>query len=502
MEAGQQNQETTNGRPGHRRHRSSQGFLRHGRETYSHAHFRVYKRRWFGLAQLVLLNIVVSWDWLTFAPISATAAEYFDVSETAINWLSTGFLFAFVVISPVTIYTLHRGPKHAILWSSAFLLVGNWIRYIGTRVSGGNYGVVLFGQIVTGLAQPFVLAAPTRYSDLWFTERGRVSATALASLANPFGGALAQLINPLLPTVPSILLLTTLLSTLSTLPSLFLPSAPPTPPTHSSTLAKPALLPSLKSSLLPNPTFYLLLLTFATYVGLFNAFSSLLNQFLYPYAYTEDQAGICGALLILVGLATAACTSPLFDRTHAYLLGIKTLCPLVSLAYLAFVWAPQTRGLPAPYILAAVLGASSFALLPLSLEYLVEVTWPASPEVGSTMCWAGGQLFGGIFIVVMNALKEGESELDGKKGGKGEVVRVPGGDRPPGNMYRALVFQACVAMVVLPCPLALGVKRLGLAHEKGRLRMDEAGEGEGEVQGGGNGVARGREGEGEDGQGD
>jgi FLVCR family MFS transporter 7 len=32
------------------------------RKSYSHVHFKVYKRRWFGLAQLVLLNIVVSWD--------------------------------------------------------------------------------------------------------------------------------------------------------------------------------------------------------------------------------------------------------------------------------------------------------------------------------------------------------------------------------------------------------------------------------------------------------
>lgn len=31
-------------------------------KSYSHANFKVYKRRWFGLAQLVLLNIVVSWD--------------------------------------------------------------------------------------------------------------------------------------------------------------------------------------------------------------------------------------------------------------------------------------------------------------------------------------------------------------------------------------------------------------------------------------------------------
>lgn len=52
------------------------------------------------------------------------------------------------------------------------------------------------GEIVIGFAQPFILAAPTRYSDLWFTNRGRVAATAVMSLANPLGAALGQLINP------------------------------------------------------------------------------------------------------------------------------------------------------------------------------------------------------------------------------------------------------------------------------------------------------------------
>lgn len=61
----------------------------------------------------------------------------------------------------------------------------------------------MFGQILTGLAQPFVLAAPTRYSDLWFTGAGRVAATAIMSLANPFGGALGQLIDPFWVNTPS-----------------------------------------------------------------------------------------------------------------------------------------------------------------------------------------------------------------------------------------------------------------------------------------------------------
>lgn len=98
---------------------------------------------------------------------------------------------------------LHEGPKISIITASVLVLAGNWIRYGGVRSSGsGNFGVVMFGQILTGLAQPFVLSAPTRYSDLWFTNRGRVAATALTSLANPFGAALGQLIVPMWVSTP------------------------------------------------------------------------------------------------------------------------------------------------------------------------------------------------------------------------------------------------------------------------------------------------------------
>jgi FLVCR family MFS transporter 7 len=146
------------------------------------------------------MHVAYVLQWLSFSANSTTASQYYNVTPTAINWLSTAFLFAFVTFSPVTIYALHRGgPKPSIIIASLLILLGNWIRYGATR-SGkhGNFGGVMFGQILTGLAQPFVLSAPTRYSDMWFTNRGRVAATAIMSLANPFGGALAQLIDPFL----------------------------------------------------------------------------------------------------------------------------------------------------------------------------------------------------------------------------------------------------------------------------------------------------------------
>ncbi|EOD50176.1 putative cell surface receptor mfs transporter protein [Neofusicoccum parvum UCRNP2] len=427
----------------------------------------------------MLLNIIISWDWLTFAAVSSDSAEYFRVSESTINWLSTAFLFAFVFISPVVILMLHRGPKPSIITASILTLVGNWVRYAGTRAgSHGYFGVVMFGQILIGLAQPFVLAAPTRYSDLWFTERGRISATALASLANPFGGALGQLIDPFWATkpseVPNMVLYTAILSTIASIPSFFVPAHPPTPPSASSS-RKPTPLGASLRSLLLNPSFWLILIPYGVYVGFFNAFSSLLNQILYPYGFSETDAGICGALLIFVGLLTSAVLSPILDRRHPkpYLRTIKVLCPVVGVCYLAFIWAPPTRSLAAPYAIASVLGAASFALVPVALEYLVEATWPASPEAGSVLCWTSGQLLGGVFIIIMNALKE-----PGCSGSKQcqELGKHSTGWKPPGSMWRALIFQAVVAVAVLPAPLLLGVRRLGLGagHRKGRMEVEDA----------------------------
>lgn len=408
--------------------------------------YRLYKRRFFGLAQLVLLNIVVSWDWLTFAAVSTTASKYYNVSQTAINWLSTAFLFAFVLMAPLVILTLNRsGPKLAILISSALILLGNWIRYAGTRASPPRFGVVMFGQILIGFAQPFVLASPTRYSNLWFSDSGRVSATAVASLANPLGGALGQLVGPFLGSgqagIPDIVLYTSIISTVATFPAPFIPKAPPTPPSAIAASEKLDIRQAL-GELPRNTSFWLIFIPFGVYVGFFNAFSTVINQVFEPYGFSETDAGIAGALLIVVGLVAAAIVSPFVDRTKRHTLTIKVLVPLIALMYIIMIFMPETREIAGPWAISAILGATSFSLLPCTLEYLVLVTHPVSPEITSVLCWTAGQLLGGLFIIIMNALRGGWA---------GE---------PEDTMKGGLVFQAVIAAIVVPLPMFLGTRML------------------------------------------
>ncbi|CEJ90930.1 Putative Major facilitator superfamily transporter [[Torrubiella] hemipterigena] len=422
--------------------------------------YRTYKRRWFGLFQLVLMNIVVSWDWLTYAPVPEQAASYYGVSTSAINWISTAFFLSFVAVFPLAIAALHRGPKLSFMISAVLLLIGNWIRYAGSTSSeGGHFAYAMAGEILIGFAQPFILAAPTRYSDLWFTTRGRVAATALTSLANPLGAALGQLINPLWCSHPSdvsnMVLYVSIISTVASVPAFLIPSKPPTPAAAAAETPKLRLRESL-SALTSSPELWMVLVPFFIYVGLFNCISSLLNQMMVPYGFSDDQAGIGGAVLIVVGLVTAAITSPILDRTKKFVLALKIFVPILGVAFLVFIWMPETRDIAGPYVILAIIGASAFALVPVALELLTELSHPLSPEVTATVGWAGGQLFGAIFVIVCDALPAAA-------------------DGPEKNMKWALVFQAVFAMLCTPVPLFLGLFGRQDKIVLRRLRSDQRG---------------------------
>src|SRR5437879_1818211 len=110
-----------------------------------------------------------------------------------------------------------------------------------------------------------------------------------------------------------------------------------------------------------------------------------------PYGYTADEAGITGAILILSGLLTAAIVSPINDRTHSFLTAIRIFVPIIALSYVALIFAPKTQTLAAPFAVSALLGAASFSLLPLALEWAVEQTHPAPPELTNATLLVGGQ---------------------------------------------------------------------------------------------------------------
>lgn len=178
--------------------------IEHNKLLSEKQEFRTYKRRFIGLGLLVVLNIVHAWASMQFNIVSPLSAEYFGVSVEAIDWFSTASALIYAPVAPFVIWVLNKGgPKLGIIVSAVTLVVGNWIRYAGTKIH--SFPVVMVGTIIMGAGQPFVLSSPTRYSRMWFTDRGRTSATAVATLAEALGSGVGALVTvPLLEGVGKI----------------------------------------------------------------------------------------------------------------------------------------------------------------------------------------------------------------------------------------------------------------------------------------------------------
>ncbi len=76
--------------------------------------YRQYKRRYFGLSELALLNFATGWGFAAPGVVATTAIAWYDISYAELNNLSIASSLVFLVPAPFVIckssgqYTLHR----------------------------------------------------------------------------------------------------------------------------------------------------------------------------------------------------------------------------------------------------------------------------------------------------------------------------------------------------------------------------------------------------------
>ena len=61
--------------------------------------YKLYGYRWVVLTVFMLINLIMQTLWITYAPITGPAAEFYGVSDLQIGLLSMTFMIAFVPLS-------------------------------------------------------------------------------------------------------------------------------------------------------------------------------------------------------------------------------------------------------------------------------------------------------------------------------------------------------------------------------------------------------------------
>ncbi len=391
------------GRPSRRASRRPPGGKTVNVPTPATEGLRVYPYRWVVLVVFLLVLTANNTMWITFAPITGPAAEFYRVSDLSIGLLSMVFMVTFIVFSipaswVIDTYGLRTGVGVGAVLTGVFGLTRGLL--------GGSYGLVLASQIGISIGQPFIANAVTTVASKWFPVDERATASGIGTLGMFFGQIIGMVVTPYLAIRYGIRESLVIYGVAGlTLATLFLALArekPATPPCRPEQEERSLALDGLKAVLASRQFRYLMVIYFVG-LGSFNAISTWIESILRPRGFDITQAGLIGGAMVICGIIGAVVIPLLSDRKmkrRPFFLGAMVLC-LPGLAGLTLA-----GGYALCLASAAVFGFFLLGLGPLGFQYGAELTYPAPEATSNGLLLMVGQISGILFILGMDALKD------------------------------------------------------------------------------------------------
>ena len=363
--------------------------------------FKLYGYRWVVLGAFMFINLAMQMLWITYAPITGLAAEFYGVTDLQIGLLSMIFMIAFIPFSIPAPWVIDTyGFRKAVGIGALLMGVFGLTRGIG----GPNYIIALLSTIGIAIAQPFLLNAWTTIPAKWFPVESRATIVGLITLANLVGTALGMILSPVLVESMSISTVQLIFGGIGAFSSvLFLVLAretPPSPPFAPGEETRALMLDGLKHALKVKPFWLYLIVSFIG-LGIFNGLTTWIEAIIRPRGFSPADAGTLGALLIAGGLVGAVILPALSDKQ-------RRRQPYLMLAFLGAI--PGLAGLTFAksgillFGSAFVLGFFLVSAMPIGMQYAAEVTYPTPEGTSNGLI----QLFGQgavVYVYIMEAMK-------------------------------------------------------------------------------------------------
>ena len=365
--------------------------------------FRAYGYRWIVLLAFVTIAVMTQVLWITFAPITGAAAQFYQTSDLMIGLLSMSFMIVFILIFLPSAYAIDTwGFRKAVGLGAVLTAIFGLTR----GIFASHFTIVLLSQIGIALGQPFVIGAITKIAARWFPLRERATASAIGTLALYLGPLLAMFLTPYLVLRIGIARMLQVYGiAAAAAAALFLLVAREHPPTPAGNEERILMFQGLKS-MLRQRHFLFLLVIFFVGLGMFNSVSTWIENIIRPRGFSISQAGTLGGLMLAGGIIGAVLISLLSDQSRRrkpfILLALIGLIPgLLGITYSSSYWLLLVSGF--------AFGLFLLSAGPIGFQYAAEITHPAPEATSNTLLLVVGQISGIIFIFGMDAVKAPES---------------------------------------------------------------------------------------------
>ena len=363
--------------------------------------YKLYRYRWVVLAVFMFINLTIQMLWITYAPITGPAAEFYDVSDLQIGLLAMSFMIAFIPLSIPASWVIDTyGFRLAVSIGAVLMAIFGLLR----GLAGANYSLVLWSTVGIAAAQPFLLNAWTKVPANWFAIQERATAVGLVTLANLVGTALGMVLTPILTetlSIPNVQLIFGGVAAFSSVLFILLArETPPTPPGPAGSEVRALMLDGLKHAFTVR-SFNLYLIVSFIGLGIFNGVTTWVESIIRPRGFTPTDAGTLGALMLVGGILGAVIIPPFSDRQHRrtpfILLGLLLAIPgLIGLTFATSTWLL--------FLSAFGMGFFLVSTSPIGMQYASEVAQPTPEGTSNGLI----QLFGQasvVFVYIMAALQ-------------------------------------------------------------------------------------------------
>ena len=363
--------------------------------------YKLSSYRWVVLAVFMMVNLTIQILWISYAPITILASDFYGVSDAKIGLLSMVFMIAFIPLSiPVSWGIDTFGFRKTVGIGVVIMAIFGLIR----GLVGDSYTWVLVSTVGIAISQPFLLNAWTKVPALWFGPKERATAVGLVTLASLVGTAMGMVLTPeLIKTfsIDRIQLFYGILAAISAAFFILLSREKPlTPPGDPGEQVRALMLDGLKHAL-SIPKFWIYLFISFVGLGLFNGITTWVEPIIRSRGFLPGDAGTLGALM-LGGGVVGAVVMPIFsDKTRKrqkyIFLGFALAIPgLIGVIYATSAWLL--------FISAFWMGFFLVGANPIGMQYAAEITQPTPEGTSNGLI----QLFGQasvIFVTIMSLMK-------------------------------------------------------------------------------------------------
>lgn len=356
-------------------------------------------RKWRVIVGFSLLLGVNQFLWLTFATIIISTKQHFGVSEFLANLLTLMFPIVFVMLAIHSGKVLDNvGYKKVVGYAAILMLIGTIIRWLGVN----NYWVVLAGQLLIAIAQPYITNAINLVTTDWFDKSQLATVTGIIMggmfLATALGAfAPAPLIE--LFGFSQMLLLNVGITAIAVL--LFFLIVEEKPRQQAVTVSLVGI-----ESLLKNKRLWLISLSVFIAMGYFNGLSNWIAPILAPRGITETTAGTITAMLIFGGILGALIIpllSDYFQKRRLFLI-LATVVGATATYPLLYSTSGSTT-----LIISFFLGFFLLAGYPLLIAAAEDTVHPSQAAKAVAMLMMMGNLGGVIMVLLMQGVKASTS---------------------------------------------------------------------------------------------